>query len=1143
MFSFLDNYNTQNNDEADNPQSRNNIFGANLLGDSGNEVQGEINKIKIKKVDGTFDEYSIGDGGSGDYINVVEEGISSNGDIDIGAAINSLITDNPGRTFYFPKGRYLVNTTIDLGTNGIMLVCDSGAEFFATEGIQYLLKIGSGQRPTNLLKTGIVGGTFIGTNVNTSCMFVSDLCYSAVIQDVLIKDIETIGIKVCNNTSTSSQVYMQNITIIGKLNTVATATGILLFGTDNYLNIINIGRCKKGLIFGGGGNLCTNVHVWNNPTYEMPRDKESLQEFQSIRNNGDNRIVNLHIDNPYIGIMCTVNNVRMIVTSAVFNYDIDMTDIATEENNACMLWYTVDYTTASRSSYNISNVSITGLRDPSIRGYFRSVVESDFLPSTDATIRNHLYRKFEYVGQREALYSLPLHDELNNVCTYYGNYPIQNNYTVTPDPDSYYLIGYVGNFVGYCDAVLAGVSGKCEIEIKVDTNNELSVKQKNTDKFGGNKILVFSKDPVTIDGKSYFPIYIKYRNNNTDYTPLYIKILANTLNGLYFRRYQNIILNDTVNEVTNRIEIDLYKDLNDYAIYETPIELYGHEDPNNGVIIGTADNLRELARAEKLKSIYKIGSNALAGHPSNKATGDVIAIGTEVMSKNFVGAHNIGIGSYALNNLKGDTVNYNYNGAGDRNIAIGSLAYLFGENIRCNVGIGRDVAQNLVSGGYNTNVGYATIGGFAHIGLDGKIKNYTPITLNKVTTLGALAMRDSNSAGNTIAIGAYCAPYVKNAQQNVFVGSNALEFLGKDISYNGKKYAASTDEGTYSVNSDGTTINVQIPNHKAVSNNYVEIKFTSGDLTSKTTESQILYVIDVDEDNFTLNTDCENLTGTGTCKILGYETEDDVSDYRVSENIVIGSSAGAAVERIDDSTLIGFRVLQKAKKIFYTTAVGRNIGYDNLLESYNNTLIGNGVASAPNLTVLNESVGVGTGALSAFSSSTQNTAIGASAGRYMVDGTTGTGIVTNATCIGYNSRVSGDNEIQLGNGNATPYAYHSLQIRSDERDKCEIKDNPLGLDFINSLRPVQYKTNFRDLYEDFDNSSEEFKGTRFHNGFIAQEVKEVADKFDIDFAGYQDHTLNGGCDVQSLSYGELIAPMVKAIQELSEQVKILQEKS
>ena len=82
----------------------------------------------------------------------------------------------------------------------------------------------------------------------------------------------------------------------------------------------------------------------------------------------------------------------------------------------------------------------------------------------------------------------------------------------------------------------------------------------------------------------------------------------------------------------------------------------------------------------------------------------------------------------------------------------------------------------------------------------------------------------------------------------------------------------------------------------------------------------------------------------------------------------------------------------------------------------------------------------------------------------------------------------------------------------------------------------------RDDYFDYDPETHERtavtkdgsrKRNRYHHGLIAQEVKSVSDSLGIDFAGYQDHKVNGGGDVLSIGYTELIAPMIKAMQELA----------
>lgn len=161
---------------------------------------------------------------------------------------------------------------------------------------------------------------------------------------------------------------------------------------------------------------------------------------------------------------------------------------------------------------------------------------------------------------------------------------------------------------------------------------------------------------------------------------------------------------------------------------------------------------------------------------------------------------------------------------------------------------------------------------------------------------------------------------------------------------------------------------------------------------------------------------------------------------------------------------------------------------------------------------------------------------------------TNMGVFDNCSGLGYQANVTGSNQVQLGNSSTTTYVYGTVQNRSDKRDKADIKDTSLGLNFINLLRPVDFKWNLR---EDYLSPGEKLSKAqndgskirkRYHHGFVAQEVKQVMEDLDIDFGGYQDHKLMGGEDVLSLGYDEIIAPLVKAVQELSAQVETLTEK-
>lgn len=244
------------------------------------------------------------------------------------------------------------------------------------------------------------------------------------------------------------------------------------------------------------------------------------------------------------------------------------------------------------------------------------------------------------------------------------------------------------------------------------------------------------------------------------------------------------------------------------------------------------------------------------------------------------------------------------------------------------------------------------------------------------------------------------------------------------------------------------------------------------------------------------------------------------------------------------------------------TSVGY-LSFLNNINGINNTAYGTSTLQA-NING-NGNTACGSSCLKNVSTPVNNTAIG-------FNSLSGSTSLTNITAIGANSDVTGSNQLQLGDSATTSYAYGTVQNRSDLRDKSDIQDTKLGLDFINKLRAVDFKWDMRDYYKPcdmpiepidktdkiaMDKYNEELKeffykldlsnithdgtkkGNRFHHGIIAQELKNVLNELDIDFGGYQDHKINGGQDVLSIGYDEFIAPMIKAIQELSQQIQEL----
>lgn len=105
------------------------------------------------------------------------------------------------------------------------------------------------------------------------------------------------------------------------------------------------------------------------------------------------------------------------------------------------------------------------------------------------------------------------------------------------------------------------------------------------------------------------------------------------------------------------------------------------------------------------------------------------------------------------------------------------------------------------------------------------------------------------------------------------------------------------------------------------------------------------------------------------------------------------------------------------------------------------------------------------------------------------------------------------------------YAINPLIQTSALDSKKDIQDSELGLGFINQLKPKSW------TWKELPNAKIDLD--QIHHGFIYEDVASIAPE---NFGGI--HSANGkGTD--GLSYTSFIAPLVKAIQELSAEVKIL----
>lgn len=437
----------------------------------------------------------------------------------------------------------------------------------------------------------------------------------------------------------------------------------------------------------------------------------------------------------------------------------------------------------------------------------------------------------------------------------------------------------------------------------------------------------------------------------------------------------------------------------------------------------------------------------------------------------------------------------------------------------------------------------------------------------RVTAVGAHALRRAVDPFSVTAIGDSACENGADLSRIVAVGSNAAQFSGDTNPVaHFHEFFTETDPYGLATRNDGFRAYVGTSS----SPNYLP---TSSDNAKES--------VAVGRNALLHNVRCDNDVAVGYNALAhGYNTASNTAvgssalrdGVSAVSNVAVGRSAGLQTQTAEGNVIVGADAFYSNVHTQFNTVLGYRAAYslsgdstnqttarsnarqnvaigafsmENAVKGVNNTAVGNAALKALNGADQNAAIGATAGELLQTGSS--NTFLGYAAGRLNGDGTDATAR-TNCTYVGFNTRVTGDNQVQLGDSGTTTYAWGAVQNRSDARDKADVKDTGLGLAFIEKLRPVDYRWDYRDDYilvDEDGNVTEQLKDgnkkrLRFHHGLIAQEVKAACDELGIDFGGYQDHAINGGCDVKSIGYTELIAPLIKAVQELSARVKELE---
>lgn len=432
-------------------------------------------------------------------------------------------------------------------------------------------------------------------------------------------------------------------------------------------------------------------------------------------------------------------------------------------------------------------------------------------------------------------------------------------------------------------------------------------------------------------------------------------------------------------------------------------------------------------------------------------------------------------------------------GTGGANVGVGFRALFSNTSSDSNTAIGYSALQNQSTGVANTAIGRSAglnhTTGGSNVFL-GAYSSISSTTAQSNIAIGYSALRNNQTASINIAIGYEAMYHNTGGVYNVVIGYQALYYNPS--------------------NSHNVMVGLYAGHHaRGERNTYMGSEVGFGASNTSTGNNNSLYGFQAGY----------NLTTGSTNTLLGYQ-----SGYYMStgyENTALGKSALGAC----------------------STGAGN---------------IGIGVSAGYNMGSGGSNIAIGYAAMNGTSaiSGTHNTVVGDAAGYYLSSGGNNLLLGKNA---GRSTSPSGQlsthsNIVCLGDNSITDlYCADTTISSSDARDKTDIEDFNIGLDFVTQLQPKTYKWDKRAWYINPDNEDEDLldvvpdgskKAERVNVGMLAQDVLELEkqygygnDRNDMLFVGQTPDEKSYG-----LKYERLVPVLINAIKELKQEIEILKSK-
>ncbi len=260
---------------------------------------------------------------------VVTDFVKANTGADITRYLQAIITQNGGRTVYFPDGEYVISrplifsavaaksTTVYMSGGAVLKASD---DWQASNELNAMICIGGdfdGKNHVNDNRSngsyfGVFGGTFDCNNKADGIAIVSSR--ESVIYGSNIKN-PNIGIQIYKGANgTSSDADLENITITGC--NKEGSVGVLITGADNNLTDIKIYDMEIGVSTTAASYACQNVQCIRTDKYA---DAENYNK--TIGFYGHGKLLNCYVENYATAYCMLVADVTMINLKARWTHD------------------------------------------------------------------------------------------------------------------------------------------------------------------------------------------------------------------------------------------------------------------------------------------------------------------------------------------------------------------------------------------------------------------------------------------------------------------------------------------------------------------------------------------------------------------------------------------------------------------------------------------------------------------------------------------------------------------------------------------------------------------------------------------------------------------------------------------------------